>query len=391
MSLKNKALLIYLFVVISLLVMPVYAESNYLFPSDIIDQSEQAQYDVGRANRYAERRQWVYPQESQASGNKSFYPDSNQYATSDSQRAFKQNQSQSYQNKNYQAQQEQLQADNVVPGANLFSESEHYKYSNFKTGDSQTSPVVQRYDDEQLRPTGYLSKGFRYPVESNANQFSNRIRQQKMKTDFSATAGNIKHRENAGLYPNLLYPSDMEANRRLSNKNAYRPNSFSQNTFSTNTYGSHTDYGKQMEQERQNIKIQYVPVPVYAVPGTLPGTVPGVVTPGKMVPGYSHLSPSSNYGGLSPNLSNYGLYPGLHSNLQQQRLLNRRNFNQYGINPFMGSQYNPLTGLGGFPGGSNPFDTFYKTYDNHSQNVMPFTTPDTMVPGFSMPDMFSTQ
>jgi hypothetical protein len=57
----------------------------------------------------------------------------------------------------------------------------------------------------------------------------------------------------------------------------------------------------------------------------------------------------------------------------------------------MGSPYNPLTGLGGFPGGSNPFDTFYKAYDNHSQNVMPFTTPDTMVPGFSMPDMFSTQ
>lgn len=399
MSLKHNALLIYVFVVISLFATPVYAENNYLFPSDIIDQSEQAQYDVGRQKRYENRRQWVYPQDSQASGQKPFYPDSNSYAASDSQRAFEQNQSQAYQNKNYQARQEQLQLDNIAPGSDLFRESEHYKYSNFKTDDSQASPPVERYNNEQARPAGDFSKGFRYPVETNANQFSKRIRQQQMKTDPSAIAGNIKHREKAGLYPNLLYPSDMEANRRLSNKNAYRSNSFSQNTFSTNPYGSYTDYDKQLGQKRQNIKIQYVPVPVYAVPGTLPGTVPGVVTPGTMVPGYSHLTPGTNYGGLNPGLSTYGLYPGshsglyrgLHSGLQQPGLPNRRNFNRSGINPFMGSPYNPLTGLGGFPGGSNPFDTFYKAYDNHSQNVMPYTTPDTMVPGFSMPDMFSTQ
>ena len=62
MFFKHRTLPIYLSMLTSLYVLPSYADNNYLFPSDIIDQSEMHQYDIGQSNRYANQRQWVYPQ-----------------------------------------------------------------------------------------------------------------------------------------------------------------------------------------------------------------------------------------------------------------------------------------------------------------------------------------
>ncbi len=333
-SSKNNILLMIIFVapllLILLFTMPVYAQSSYLFPSDIIDQAEQSQYDVGRVNRYASQRKWIYPEDTQTE-----WP----------------------------------------------------------------------YAPEQANPLIQFSREFHYPGENYVKQPGGHNFQREIKKDFVPQAEYMYQRKYIQSNPGLLYPSDMEVNRRSINKNSYSPNSFSSNisrpgSFPANSFPTKKDYDRQAGQARQNTRIQYVPVPVYSVPGTLPGTVPGVVTPGKMVPGYSHLSPDYNYGGLSSGFPRSGFprsgFPGsglprsgLFSGLQDQRLFNWRGLNNSGISPFLGPQYNPMTGLGIFPGGSNLSDTFYKSYDDHSQNTSPFASPDTMVPGFSMPDMYA--
>ena len=324
-------------IVLLLFVMPLYAENGYLFPGDVSDQSKPFQYDAGRVNRYASQKPLIYPQTSRASMQKPVYPDSD--------------------------------------GVGGYK---YYKYNNSNTNYSQKLPPVQRYKQEQLYPSDNFSRDVRYPGEDFVHQLDYRKIQQKVKTNFANEARNIKQKRFPGPYPKLLYPSDMETNWRSINKSSYSPNSFSSNSFQ-----SYKNYSSMSEVERPNRQIQYVPVPVYSVPGTLPGTVPGVVTPGKMVPGYSHLSPDYSYGSLQSERLNSGLI--------QPKLLNRKSLDKSGINSFTNSQYNPLTGSGLFPGGSSPFDSFYKTYGSYSRNISPFGAPDSMVPGLSMPGLFLPQ
>lgn len=385
---KNKILLMIILLVPLLLAMPVYAENSYLFPSDIIDQSEQSEYDVGRASRYAAQRKWAYPETSQTSEKKVFYPDFSEYSTIDSQPVAAQHQARPYQSQSYQSQDKHKQPryNNMDSGSKLFDDSEYYKYSNFKANSPHTSQAELPYIPEEAPPLVQFSRELRYPGGNYVNQPGGRNIEREMKKDFVPQTEYIDQRKYVQSYPNLLYPSDMEINRRSVNINSHSPNSFSSSSFPANSFPVKNDYGRERDPTRPDTRIQYVPVPVYNVPGTLPGTIPGVVTPGKMVPGYSHLSPDYNYSGLNSVFRGSG-FPGsgLLYGLQDQRLFNNRSFNNSGLSPFLGLQYNPLTGQGIFSGESKPFDTFY----NHSQSISPFASQNSMVPGFSVPNIFS--
>lgn len=48
--------------------MSLKAETKYLFPSDIIEQADQAIYNTNRANRYLIQRHWVYPKDIRTDG-----------------------------------------------------------------------------------------------------------------------------------------------------------------------------------------------------------------------------------------------------------------------------------------------------------------------------------
>ena len=140
---------------------------------------------------------------------------------------------------------------------------------------------------------------------------------------------------------NLLFPSDVESRNKPKNKR-FEPFA--------------GDIEQRHQSGRNREEVRYVPVPVYNVPGTLPGTVPGMVTPSHMVPGYSHLNPYN---------SHYGM--------------NSLPF----VNPW-NSYYSPFSSFG-VPGG-NPFTSFY----NSNYNYFPFSGPGYLMPGLSMPDMFSS-
>ncbi len=338
--------------------LPVSAETNYLFPSDIIDQTEQTQYETGRTDRYATQRNWAYPEVSKSSGKKPSY--SEHYTGHDAQSAFE----------------DKNRPRHHPEDARMkwFEDSAHYKYDNFKP--AQTNKQYQQpyrnkqtYNSAQSYPGEQLPENAYYSDRKNNRQFEARnYRSVRQNAPLNYTQNSSNNRGNeqdrySRPYPNLLYPSDMEAP-----KNSDRRKAYSMNSFSSNGYNR----GSSPMRRAQNMQIQYVPVPVYSVPGTLPGTVPGVVTPGNMVPGYSHLSPVYNYA------------------LPGTSMLNRNRLNNNAFGNLMGTPYSPMTGMGVLPGVTNPFDSFYKIYDNDSRHNRSFTTPETMVPGFSMPDMFST-
>ncbi|MCW8931632.1 MAG: hypothetical protein OQL19_15545 [Gammaproteobacteria bacterium] len=366
MFLKHNGLL-FLFIAISLFSTPLYAQSNYLFPSDIIDQTEQSQYELGREARYAEQRQWVYPQVRQSSGNKPVYPGSNQ------------NKPRQYQN--FQNQSEQIR---TYENSDWVEESDHYKYDNFELNNSQSSFQTQKDHYGNAQQPDSFSGGSFYASDHNTKP----IAQQKYGTRDSSYYSNVRSSESNHPSNKLLYPSDLEVNRNLTNYNGYH---------------SYNNQGQQFAQKQNNVQIQYVPVPVYRVPGTLPGTIPGVVTPGNMVPGYSHLSPNSSHGSFNSDIYNQGISSQnfLHQNYRSSKRLrdsvptsvklNKRNISNNPMAPFMGGQLNPLDEMGFFPGGSTPFDTFYKTYDNYSTSTNPFAMPESMIPGLSMPSLFSSQ
>ena len=220
--------------------------------------------------------------------------------------------------------------------------------------------------------------------ESHTNQFAKPVRKKRMNPGFSTEIENKKQSEYRSPYPNLLYPTDMESRRHTINKNSNRPDSYSFNSsYPSRGYDRTREFDRYVEENNQQVEIRYIPVPVYRVPGTLPGTVPGVITPANMVPGYSHLSPNYQRGDTF-------------SDIQRQPLsyssrLNRRSSTKNNIRSFMGTGYNPLSGMGVFPGGSNPFDSFYKSYETPSQSLTPFISPTTSIPGFSLPNLFSSQ
>ncbi len=325
MSLKYYSLSA-LFALLAMCLLPAVA-NNYVYPSDIAEQSEQYQYRTEREDRYAGQREWAYPKAFKESDSESYYSNTEQYLSNDNYPAPERQQFQNKTNRYYsgdrQVQYLQNQPDYYdTDKQDLFGHSEHYKYSNF----GSNSPGLNK------------SEAYRYPEQekSGYNYISQSDAQGNNYPALSRPARHIRQKRYNRPYPQLLYPSDMEAKTRFAKRNKYS-----------------RDYEPSYRDDR---KIQYVPVPVYSVPGTLPGTVPGVVTPGSMVPGYSHLSPNKN-----------------------------------NLNPFLGLQYNPMSAPGLFPEGGNPFDSFYKTYGNHSKNMSPFASPESMFPGLSIPNLFSSQ
>lgn len=393
--LKYCFIIIPVFVFILLSVIPVYAAGDYLFPSDIIDQSEQSQYDIGRVSRYAKQREWVFPQISQATEKKQFYSAAEQYIPVDEQSGYGIYQAQQYRPQagdsygyekyKYDAQDHQTQ---YPPKQPFFSHSKegltdrfaHFNNNNFKKYQPQAIVQPRYYQSDSRQQSRQFSGDYPnpkqgYPGQNDTEQYnSTRFSEQNLNLDLRDDY--TQQRQYKGSYPHLLYPSDMEKNQRLSQAKSYNPNSFS--PYNSLPYND----------DAKNVK--YVPVPVYSVPGTLPGTVPGVVTPGHMVPGYSHLSPDYAYGSdlVNHQLSNQN---SLNQRGLNRQLLNGKGFNKKAISPFMGTQYNPMSGMGLFPGGSNPFDSFYKSFDNQTHSTSPFAAPGSMLPGFSIPNMFSSQ
>ncbi len=342
-----------LFIFLTLLILPVVAANNYLFPSDIIEQAEPYPYpyENEREGRYAEQRQWIYPETLKKTGSDPYYSKSEQYISVVHDPISKR---QTFQKQNYRYYSEDRQvqylpkqylskqAEHSAYKSDPFSQSERYKYSNLKSNNSQTyrypgnNNVVNTSGSFKDKPYYYEPNNYKPENYKPYNYNSYESTQQNVYPALSQPARQIRQKRYNRSYPELVYPGDMETRQRFTNNNKY--------------------VGSSDPSYRDDRQIQYVPVPVYTVPGTLPGTVPGVVTPGNMVPGYSHLSPQKN-----------------------------------NSNPFFGQQFNPFTGMGLFPGGSNPFDSFYKTYGSHSKNISPFASPESMFPGSSIPNMFSSQ
>jgi|GEM_PF-6493544 len=242
------------------------AANQYLFPSDIIDQAEQEQYDTERANRYVRERQWRYPQKSvpeqypqQFRQRSSQYmpvarqaPYSNQYAPK--------NYAQAYQNRK----------------SSWNTRSNHYKYDNFKLNDT---PDRDRYPAN----TSY------YP---------------DMRTNYSHQARqNVCHDLTENTMPNLpeayynrasppVYPGDLQ---KLHNSSGRRPirNDYPPAAYKGKAYKQRPAEGHYFNRaDNESSKVQYIPVPVYRVPAyRVPTTLPGIATPRNMLPGYSHLSP----------------------------------------------------------------------------------------------------
>lgn len=64
----KKIFLTELLLFVLLFSMSLQAETRYLFPSDIIDQAEQAIYNANRTDRYIAQRKWVYPKDIRTDG-----------------------------------------------------------------------------------------------------------------------------------------------------------------------------------------------------------------------------------------------------------------------------------------------------------------------------------
>lgn len=394
-------------IIFSLFSMPVYAQSNYLFPSDIIDQAEQSHYDIGRESRYETNKQWVYPNASQFNNNKHTYSGSSQKFRANYHDIPELNASthekNHYQSSQYQRENIQSFNNKLGSGVDWYSESERYKYGDFKSDPARPSPVQpsfsnQKYLSQRIGQQPEFSAGARYPGDNRNHLYAAYDVQNRHQTSYRKQFNNMGYEKKSLPHSDFLYPGDLDENQWSKRKGSYNSNPFNFNSFD-----SYPDTTQEGDYNRQKVQIQYIPVPVYSIPGTLPGTVPGVVTPGNMVPGYSHLSPNSNYDFFHQgNTNNSLLYQSLNQGLLKQRinpklmqqripgsnLLNRNSYNDSRITPLMGS---PFKGMGAFPGGTSPFDTFYKSYDNHSPMTKPFSSPDSMIPGISMPSMFSSQ
>lgn len=358
-TIKNN-LLVSLCIPVLLWAIPLQAGNNYLFPSDITDQSEQAVYDTERANRYASQRTWAYPENNSLNpnhqGRQTYNED--QYITIDGQASPYQMQPE-YDHSNF---------NNAERSKNIDYDSGRVKnYRSVNKVPELTQPNIPQYNTSS-GSTGmpaYTRKqyqGEKFPGEKYADDFGNRMYEQTMEMGQTAYPGNTGTRNKATYYrrmnSNLLYPGDVEpVNRFLGKSNEimqYQP-------------------PVQTQQPKQKNQIQYVPVPVpvYRVPGTLPGTVPGLITPSNMVPGYSHLSPYNNYGSSGYGSPNYG-----------SSGYGSPNFG--GLNNPFGMPYNSAPGFGTFPGMGmgNPFGNTFNNYGNNPYGGSPFTMPGLMGPGF---------
>ncbi len=276
------------FVIFVLFSMPAYAQSNYLFPSDIIDQGEQFQYDLGRVDRYENQRQWVYPNTFEFSQRNEIYPQANSATLRNE--AYEENRiysNQSYPNSDYQ------------------SQGEHYQYGQFK-------------------PNNLMQENNEWPSEPRYAQ------------------GTVKNRYEE-----------------------FRRNPFDANTSVTSRTFPNEIRGPQYPGETQRHYDSVRPQQTFQESFRTPYT-------------------TSNYAQRPVQQSEY-VYPGDVSNGDRSQPV----YN--GTNPFTGLQYNPMSSMSSFPENSNPFDSFYKIYDSQSTNTKPFSAPDFLIPGLSMPSMFSSQ
>lgn len=352
MSLRNTDYLLMLFLLAPLAFpLSLFADNHYMFPSDVVDEAEQTNVELEGSNRYATQREWSYPEET----------------STDARGKVISGKTSLYYSKDYRSIGGQSSPHQVEPnyGSSRYPEPDQYKYDNFNAKTPPANPLPANpsaYNNSRLHsPDGQGDSQYnapdihQYPYESDYKYPRRRNFQQVMPVDPMAFPqpeyvqenyngnydGNIETRDSNQPYPNLLFPGDIDADKQFMNPK-YRA--------LTERYR----YGRQAQQLTAPGQVRYVPVPVYGVPGTLPGTVPGVVTPGNMVPGYSHLTP--NYSG----------------------------YNNYFGTPFM--PVNPFNSYM-YPG--NPFGSLYNNYGNNSFSNMPFTNPNYMMPGLSMPGMFS--
>lgn len=320
---------------------PLLAESHFMFPSDVVDKAERMHLEREGSNRYETQREWSYPGDSERKQlnspspgqSSSYYPE--HHISIDGQRV----------------QQPARTRSESGYGISSYPESEHYKYDDFNANASTSYPAADnrgvssslnstvdyQYDAQRLQRSqtqiheqSFKGKKHKAQAPVNATSYPRPEYAQDKYDD------RFKHQNTHSSYPNLLFPSDIEVEKQFMHPK-YRG-------------FKNPQQGHRSPQANVPNQIRYVPVPVYGVPGTLPGTVPGVVTPGNMVPGYSHLSP--NY--------------------------------YSGYNNFMGSPFMPMNPYNNFSYPGSPLGSFYNTYGNN----MPFTYPNYMVPGLSVPGLF---
>ncbi|WP_198264427.1 hypothetical protein [sulfur-oxidizing endosymbiont of Gigantopelta aegis] len=356
--------------ILGVLSWPAFAANNFLFPSDIVDQAEQYAHEEARNFRYMNQRQVRYPQMSNMTGKRPSYIGDIGYKPVPSGSHY-------YPNREARIQQRAPDFRRADQATNWNGDSERFSSARYKS--ERYNSERYKYDDYPQKTSAMNSSRYKYPEQyaypPSQNSSASPFYPMNMPNNSFAPPmmNSMMPRQAFDSYSNLLYPSDMESKRYSRGNQSWQ----GQRLNGQNGYVEHNSQSEQL---------RYVPVPVYGVPGTLPGTIPGIVTPSDMVPGYSHLSPSYQYNNraITGLGQNYGLF---NRNKKHQR-----------TNPFLGA-YNPINSfsngldnpLGGFPGLSNPFDSFYKSYAHDANKTKPFGSPDSMIPSFSMPDMFSLQ
>ncbi|MDX2506271.1 MAG: hypothetical protein QNL62_17575 [Gammaproteobacteria bacterium] len=184
---KNRHENVFFQFILLLLSMPLYAEINYLFPSDIIDQSELDAYNIDRESHYMTQRNWFYP---------------------DDIRKDEQSTAQNYL---------PVQAHpNDYPSRRV--ESEGYKYSNYPSRQSlkfRSLNTDTSYVPSALR--GKVSWQYSGPIGKNANYSGNRMYEQSNRVETITTAERFSQQEKT-MYPNLLYATDVEPDRHAINQ-----------------------------------------------------------------------------------------------------------------------------------------------------------------------------
>ncbi len=357
--------------IMSGLLMPVilFAQSSYMFPSDITDPSEHAKVEAERAQRYESERKWVYPDEKNNFSQRQNSKPQSSYESSDSGSEYPRSEHYKYDdfsNRNYSEPDYRDTQDRPAYTKRQSQPSQSY-YDSYQSR-YQSEPPIQsesHYQSEQrYQPNkSHQRDNISYQRDNISHQRDNISRQQG---NNSYRQGNNNRQSDNSYFPQPsreLYVSDLikkpkgQAKRFFPEKRdigQYRDRVKQPLNRSINNFEKTADQIKS--------QIRYIPVPVYTYalpPGTLPGTVPGIVTPPNMVPGYSHLSPSYS----SYNSSPYSLYS--------------------------------LPGTGGVPV-VNPYATMFPDYGSNygsgSGSLFPHysdNTPVNILPGFSnMPGIF---
>ncbi len=350
--------------IMSGLFLPVtlFAQSSYMFPSDITDPSEQTKVDAERAQRYESERKWVYPDEKNISAQRQYSQPQNSYENSSN--------------------------------GSEYPRSEHYKYDDFSNRNSSEDQGRHTYEGRRYQPSEshYDNSQSRYQSEPSFQSESRYQPEQSYQSERSLQSNRSHQRDNNSYQRDTNSYQQDNNNRQFDNRyqsdNSYFPQTSGAIYVSElikkpegqakRFFPEKGDIGQYRARAKQPFnnpinkfekatdqvqsQIRYIPVPVYTYalpPETLPGTVPGIVTPPNMVPGYSHLSPS--YG--SYNSSPYSLYS--------------------------------LPGTGGVPI-VNPYATMFPDYGGNyglgNGSVFPYNpanTPVNSLPGFSnMPGIF---